>query len=219
MKKTLIGLLSLAAAFTAAAQDSEYTIYNNPDNAPFFGARIGVDITSTSGNDGIYNNGAGVTLGAVYNIPLWQNLYFEPGLSFFYDTFGMEIISGDDNYNNAYMIDGSIRNFGFRIPMLFGYFFDFTDDVRIAPFTGPQLNANITAKEHWNNPVDPIPNQSIFGEGGFKRLDIQWVIGVGVTYQKYYVALSGGLGMTKARSLKYDNFRRNNINISVGYNF
>ncbi len=218
MKKKLIGLMSLAAAFTVSAQNSDYTLYNNPDNAPYFGARLGVDITSTSGNNDVYNNGAGFTLGAVYNIPLWQNLYFEPGLSLFYDTFGMEIVAGYDEYG-PYMINGSIRNFGFRIPMQFGYFFDFTDDVRIAPFTGPQLNVNLTAKEHWNDAKDPLKDQSIFGEGGFKRLDLQWVIGVGVTYQKYYVSLSGGIGMTKARSLKYDNFRRNNINISIGYNF
>ncbi len=210
--------MSLAAAFTVSAQNSDYTLYNNPDNAPYFGARLGVDITSTSGNNDVYNNGAGFTLGAVYNIPLWQNLYFEPGLSLFYDTFGMEIVAGYDEYG-PYMINGSIRNFGFRIPMQFGYFFDFTDDVRIAPFTGPQLNVNLTAKEHWNDAKDPLKDQSIFGEGGFKRLDLQWVIGVGVTYQKYYVSLSGGIGMTKARSLKYDNFRRNNINISIGYNF
>lgn len=222
MKKTLLGLMAIGAAITATAQNSDYTIYNNPDNAPYFGARIGVDITSTSGNEeslpDSYNNGAGFTIGAIYNMPLWQNLYFEPGLSLFCDTFGTEMIASADG-STPYTIDGSIRNFGFRIPLQFGYFFDFTDDVRIAPFTGPQLNLNITAKQHWNNPSDPMPTESIFGVGGFKRFDLQWVIGVGVTYQKYYVALSGGIGMTKVRDLKFDHFRRNTFNISIGYNF
>lgn len=216
MKKIIIAAIAAVASLTASAQNSEYTIFNNPDNAPYFGARIGVDITSTSGADDLYNNGVGFTAGAIYNIPLWQNLYFEPGLSLFYDTFGTEITAMADEGSGAYILDGSIRNFGFRIPMVFGYNFDFTDNVRVAPFTGPQINFNVVAKQHWDN---EIAGGSIFGEGGFKHLDLQWVIGVGVTYGKYYVSLSGGIGMTKARSLKYDNFRRNNVNISIGYNF
>lgn len=215
MKKFIIAAIAAVASLTASAQNSEYTIFNNPDNAPYFGARLGVDITSTSGGGDMYNNGAGFTVGAIYNIPLWQNLYFEPGLSFFYDTFGTEIQSMADGMN-VNLINGSIRNFGFRIPMVAGYNFDFTDNVRIAPFTGPQLNFNVVAREHWDNTIE---GGSIFGEGGFKHFDLQWVIGVGVTYGKYYVSLSGGIGMTKARSLKYDNFRRNTVNISIGYNF
>lgn len=220
MKKFIIASVAAVASIAASAQNSEYTIFNNPDNAPYFGARIGVDITSTSGADDMYNNGAGFTIGAVYNIPLWQNLYFEPGISLFYDTFGMEILSSADPAMPM-MLNGSIRNFGMRIPLVAGYNFDFTDNVRIAPFTGPQINFNITAKEHWDeiNGQETPAGGSIFGEYGFKRFDLQWVIGVGVSYKKYYVSLSGGIGLTKARSLSYDNFRRNTVNISLGYNF
>ncbi len=217
MKKFIIASIAAVASIAASAQNSEYTIFNNPDNAPYFGARVGVDITSTSGADDLYNNGAGFTIGAVYNIPLWQNLYFEPGLSIFYDTFGMEI-----QYDpTPMMLNGSIRNFGMRIPLVAGYNFDFTDNLRIAPFTGPQINFNITAKEHWDeiNGQETPTGGSIFGVGGFKRIDLQWVIGVGVTYGKYYVSLSGGIGLTKARDIKFDNFRRNTVNISLGYNF
>lgn len=221
MRKIIIAAIAAVASLTASAQNSEYTIFNNPDNAPYLGARIGVDITSTSGADEMYNNGLGFTIGAIYNIPLWQNLYFEPGLSLFYDTFGTEILTTAPDGFSAEMLNGSIRNFGMRIPLVAGYNFDFTDNVRIAPFTGPQINFNVTAKEHWDASSHDVglDNGLIFGEGGFKRFDLQWVIGVGVTYNKYYMSLSGGIGLTKARSLKYDNFRRNNINISIGYNF
>lgn len=216
MKKIILALVALAStAFASNAQ----SLYNNPDNHSFFGARLGVDITSTSGDDDFYNNGAGFTLGAIYNIPVWQNLYFEPGLAIFYDTFGTEMVVPDAGGLHYDLVDGTIKNFGFRIPLLFGYNFDFTDDIRLAPFTGPQVNINLTAKQSWDNDALKNSEGSIFGEGGFKRVDLQWVFGLGLTYQKYYVSLSGGIGMTKVLSLKTENFRRNTVNIAVGYNF
>ncbi len=111
------------------------------------------DISSAANGGGYYSNKAGFSAGAVYNIPLWRNLYFEPGLSVFYNPFGttswdsyevsVPVISdgqpvmGSDGKpltetkEIAYQIDGSIRNFGFRVPMLVGYHFDFTEDIKV----------------------------------------------------------------------------------------
>ena len=100
----------------------------------FLGVRVGLDISSAANGGGYYSNKAGFSAGAVYNIPLWRNLYFEPGLSVFYNPFGttswdsyevsVPVISngqpvmGSDGKpltetkEIAYQIDGSIRNFG-----------------------------------------------------------------------------------------------------------
>lgn len=220
MKKLIISLIALGGAMTASAQAD---LLDNPDNHAYFGARLSLDISSTADGNDSYSNGAGFSIGAVYNIPLYKNLYFEPGLSIFYDTFGTEALALDTEGLPIGTVDGSIRNFGFRIPIVAGYHFDFTDDMQFSVFTGPQINLSLTAKEHF-----PGQSYSIFGDQGFKHIDLQWALGVGLTWQKYYISLSGGIGMTKARDWKVradnntyivDSFRRNNFSITIGYNF
>lgn len=221
MKKFIISLISVGVAMSASAQAD---LFENPDNHAYFGARIALDISSTADGNSYYSNGAGFSIGAIYNIPLYKNLYFEPGLSIFYDTFGTETNANNPDGTPAGTIDGSIRNFGFRIPLVAGYHFDFTDDMQFSFFTGPQINLSLTAKEHFLG-----KSESIFGDQGFKHVDLQWALGVGLTWQKYYISLSGGIGMTKARDWKVrddkntvlweDSFRRNNFSIAIGYNF
>lgn len=221
MKKLIFAVAMFGCLSAASAQEA--TLFDNPDNHAYFGARLGVDISSTGGsNTGVYNNGAGFTVGAVYNVPLYKNLYFEPGLNLFYNTFGQQVLESveiEEDKPIYYLLDSSIRNLGFRIPMIVGYNFDFTDDVRIAPFTGPQLNFSFVSRFHSSEDELKDLNGSIFGEHGFKHFDLQWVFGVGVTYQKYYVSISGGVGMTRCMDLEKDHFRRNTFNISLGYNF
>lgn len=214
IKKLFLSFIALCGTLSVSAQAD---IFDNPANKAYFGARLGLDVSSVSDNRyDSYSNGAGFSIGAIYQIPLYKNLYFEPGLSLFYDTFGQERQSADSN-GLPYQIDGSIRNFGFRIPLVAGYHFDFTDDIRIAPFTGPQLNASVSATEHWDS-REPR-NGSIFGHHGFKHFDLQWVFGVGVTYQRYFASVSGSVGMTKCYSSNADSFKRNIFNVSIGYNF
>ncbi len=218
MKKTILLLACFSAMLGASAQ----TLFDNENNRPYFGARIGIDVTSASDGRGVYNNGCGFQMGAVYNIPLYMNLYFEPGLSAFYDTFGQELsVMANDNFYDTANVNGSIRNFGFRVPFNFGYHFDFTDEISVAVFTGPQINWSLSAKSHWSNLAgfDQLPNESVFGEGGFKHLDMQWNFGVGLNYNRYYIAMSGSAGMTKVMETKSFDFRRNNFTLSLGYNF
>lgn len=213
MKKYLIALAAVAVLSASQASAQNYLV-NNPDNRAYFGARVGLDISSTGGgNTDVYGNGAGFTLGAIYNIPLWQNLYFEPGLHFFYNTFDDNMLVMNDN-GYDHLLNGSIRNTGFRVPLNFGYRFDFTDDMSISIFTGPVLNINLTAKEFF-----PGMSSASLINDGFKRADLQWDFGASFQWNQYYVSLTGGAGITKVYSRADDAFRRNNFNIAVGYNF
>lgn len=218
MKRTALAILaSLALAGTVQAQN--YLI-ENPDNKAYLGLRLGLDISSTAGSaDDSFGNGPGLTIGAVYNIPLWKNLFFEPGVHFFYDTFDNDISTWDPVTNITNEYDGSIRNCGFRVPLNFGYRFDFTDDISISLFTGPVLNTNITAKAHCESLNDYT--YSVM-ENGFKRFDMQWDFGVSMNYShNYYVSITGAIGMTKVFNPSNDDisFRRNTCNIAIGYNF
>lgn len=228
MKKLILGLMALTGAVASLQAQSYLT--DNPDNKAYFGVRIGIDVSSTAGESvDTYSNGAGFSIGGVYNMPLYKNLYFEPGISLFYDTFGTEMLTTSTVVPEIpATIDGSIRNLGFRIPFHFGYHFDFTDEISVHVFTGPVLNWSLYAHQYW--PADKAlgfdkENYSILGSGGFNRFDMQWDFGVGVQYNNYYVSIGGGVGMTKAYDYKIkdtgfsESFRRNTFNISLGYNF
>lgn len=245
-KAMVIAALVLCAGSTQAA--TTY-LFDNPENRTYLGVRVGIDISSAANGGGYYSNKAGFTAGAVYNIPLWRNLYFEPGLSIFYNPFGttswdsyevsvpviengVPVVGPDGKpvtteENVAYQIDGSIRNFGFRVPLLVGYHFDFTEDIKVHVYTGPQFNLSLLARYHREavavpEAQAPAESCSLFGTNGFKHFDMQWNFGVGLTYQTYYVGLSGSWGVTDMKSgteLLPRNLHRNLFSINLGYNF
>lgn len=152
MKKSLISaILLVVACLSVSAQNR---ILNNPDNKAYFGLRIGGELTCpgdmTVENVGVsvFNVGGGSDLGAIYNIPIVANFYIEPGLRFYYNTYSvkgefMEKVQDEIPFDAL-----SIRKYGMRIPVMAGYHFDFTDDIKVSVFTGPELEIGFSAKAH-----------------------------------------------------------------------
>lgn len=187
----------------------------------FFGIRTSFDVTHPAGcNDGI-NNGSGLTVTGIYNMPIGRNIFIEPGVGFFYNTMGIKPFEA----NNA-IYDGSVRNFGIRIPINIGYRVGLFDNFELAAFTGPWFNINCSTKAHLQADTDlPIPasSPSMF-EYGWHHFDAQWGFGISATYaDKYYIAVSGGIGMSAMATFNThdgkDRLRRNTVSITVGYNF
>lgn len=225
--------------FAAVSSAQTSYMYDNPDNRTYFGVRVALDVSSAANGGRSYSSSPGFSIGAVYNIPVVKNFYFEPGLSFFYNTFGTSKWNDwfpengpvDDEGNpiaSLYQVDGSIRNLGFRIPLMFGYHFDFSEDLKVHVYTGPQFNINLMARykvDHLTLPIGAKQEDfdgSIFGTEGFKRADMQWGFGVGLTYQVYYVGLSGAWGITRMKDsteMLPRHLRRNLFDITLGYNF
>lgn len=235
--KTILLSCALAGAAVPAASAADL-VFDNPDNHPYFGARLGIDITSAANGGAYYSNKAGFSFGGVYNIPVYMNLYFEPGLSFFYDTFGTmyfreydtpETLLNPEMEKPAYPVDGYVNNIGFRMPLNFGYHFDVTEDIAVHVFTGPQLNYGFIARYHqkeYLNPGDgkavPSESYSIFGTKGFKHFDMQWNFGAGLTYGRYFVSCTGSIGLTRMcdqTEFFKKNIRRSLFTITLGYNF
>ena len=220
MKKVLFSLL--AAIATVIPVKSQNYLWDNPDNHAHFGVRLGLDIISLSSTENRYGTKAGFNLSGIYNIPLWKNLYFEPGLGIFYDGGMINAVYTTDNVK---VLDrGSLKNFGFRVPFNFGYRFDATNNVSLHIFTGPQLNYNVSFGTYYDGVK--ATNQP---EADFNKLDLQWNIGLGVDYGSYYAYIQNGLGLThliKAKDYNYNEYqlmypgaRRNLFSIGVGYNF
>ena len=228
MKKfILLAAACLAAMMPATAQDVSF----DSQNETYLGLRLGLDVSCPSdmtvdmGKSGklsvpMFNNGAGFDLGAVLNMPLWKNLYFEPGLSIYYNTMGIDIDKASDI--EIEKLDGSVRRFGFRMPFQVGYHADFSN-FSLAVFTGPVLTVGVVGRAHYSaveGGVKASDSESIYGDKGFmNRVDLGWKIGAGVTFDRWVLQLSGTIGMLDMNKADGVKMHDNNVALTLGYNF
>lgn len=232
MKKILATVLAAAAVLPATAGDM---FDAGDENRPYFGVRVSFEapipgkINASADNASIgvsaFKTGAGFDAGAIYNIPLWKNLYFEPGLSLFYNAFGVKDDMFADEPDIA-SVKASVRTFGFRIPFSFGYRFDLAP-CSLYAFTGPELEVGLVGREHISGTImgeKVSESESIYGNG-YRRYDISWKFGVGVSVDNYYLGLSGNVGMVNRISDDSEfggvdvSYHQNLFQLTLGYNF
>ncbi len=185
----------------------------NSDSHGHFGIRVGGEIACPGeiSQDGVgvdaFSVGGGIEFGAVYTAPITAGFYIEPGLKLYYNQYSFN----DDVVDT----DASIRKFGMRIPVMAGYRFGLTDEIGLHVFTGPELEIGFSAKEH-----NCGYSASLYGEdGGMKRVDLLWGIGAGVSYKRFFYAVSGSLGMLNMLSDSDAKFHENRVTFTIGYNF
>lgn len=223
MKAKLILAALLCTTMSAMAQEAvqlpspEKSL---PDRLTW-GVRLSMDLTIPSDGFGEYENGAGVVGGAVMDIPVKKGFYVEPGVMLFYNTMGVgNYVIDNMPYN------GSVRNFGVRIPLNIGYKFSITQNVTLSLFTGPWFNFNISCRQYANpNFEGPVPTTSknLF-DYGWHRFDSQWGFGVKATFSgRYVIGISGGVGTKALAGRTVDGhkmrMRRNTFTVTLGYNF
>ncbi len=223
MKKFLAAVLMLVGASAIQAQD----MFDSGYNRPYFGVRAGLDITcpgsvKTGGLAvDLYNAGAGFEVGAVYNIPLYKNMYFEPGLMLTYGTMGVDVELIYEGYDNA-DVDWSVRRFGFRVPFRVGYRLDFTD-IGVHVFTGPQLDVGLIGRDHVsinNDRISESENNNLYGDDSImKRTNVSWTFGAGVSFARNWQAeVCGAIGILDMNPGDAS-YRQSSVTLAVGYNF
>lgn len=234
MKKLfLLSLVALASLGVSAQKN----ILNNPNNKPYFGARMSIDasipgdvkytVENSTLSTSPYGTGGGISLGGVYNIPVVANLYVEPGVDLYYHTNSINVgnFIGEESSNSNYS-HRSLRKFGMRVPVQLGYHFDFNPQTSFAVYTGPVLNVGfsndyyLTTKEH--NNIQSHFSGSMYNI--MNRVDLSWRIGVGVNFLKnYYVGLSGNIGMLNMMKNNVKDvdtkMHENGFQLTLGYNF
>lgn len=233
MKKLfMLTAIAMASAFAGSAQ----TVVNNPGNTSYFGFRASLDIPCPGDvkvgdfKNEIYKNGIGFSAGFIYNIPVVANFYIEPGVSYYYNATGFKDVKiGNINIKDEAMEHASVRQMGVRIPLMFGYHFDFTPDVNLAIFTGPELEVGISSDSYLTSKsVGALPKfhtaPSNYGDHaiGFKRnrVDCSWKFGVGFNFVKnYYVGIEGAVGLADRANGDNISFHENRVGVTLGYNF
>ena len=225
MKKLLLTLTLVLATLTAGAQN----IFNNPDNHRFFGVRLGLDVTCPTNANfkdahtkiDVMNSGAGFSVGAIYQIPVFMNLYVEPGVGLYYHTAKFEKDLLEDVFEEDFK-NASLREFGLTIPVMVGYHFDF-GDLKVAPFTGPVFNVGLKGRIHvgaTQGNYEMSGSEGAYGDGGFNRGDVAWRFGASVTWGNIMAQIYGDAAMTNALHDSPDaTLYRNNFTIGIGYNF
>ena len=200
---------------------AQNTIVDNPDNKAYFGIRLGGeiacpgDVSADNVGISIFKNGGGFEVGGIYNIPVVANFYIEPGLKFYYNAYSVK-----KEFVSAISANSmSIKKFGMRVPVMAGYHFDFTNDVKVSVFTGPELEIGFSAKGSVKSQGVNV-SESLYGDdGGMNRVDLLWGIGAGISCQHLYFGVSGGIGMLNMLSDSDAKFHENRVTFSVGYNF
>lgn len=211
---------------------SAQTVVNNPNNRPYFGIRASLeipcpgDVKIGDSKHDVYKNGVGVDLGFVYNVPVVANFYIEPGINFYYNAYGIEGVNIDGkDYSSDVLEHASVRESGFRIPVSLGYHFDFTPDVSLAIFTGPELDVGfssdryITTKEVVGHKFHSATSN--YGDkGNWNRVGCNWTFGVGFNLARnYYVGIRGAVGLVDINKSDHASFKKNRVDITLGYNF
>ncbi|MDE7160311.1 MAG: hypothetical protein K2O24_05665 [Muribaculaceae bacterium] len=227
MRRLLLTSLLTTALFTTATASSP--LFDNPDNVPFWGLRAGADIAIPGdwkagiGTMNMYDGKAGGFIGAIYQHPLAANLYVEPGVQLYYDTYRYDLVVMDDDDTSSPLSDPKVSKFGLRIPINFGFRFDVSDRLGIAPFTGPEFNWGFGGKIHLsgNYAHETISDTNPYSDiWGWHHCNLSWNFGVSfdIDYNWSFI-LSGAIGVTD--QLKFDNitWRDNRFSISLGYNF
>lgn len=199
---------------------AQETLLNNPDNHGYWGVRASLDISCPGdmkimgiGVDA-FKNGAGFSIGGIYNAPIVANFYIEPGLNLYYNTYSLSKLFKDEIKTSS----ASIRKFGMRIPVMAGYHFDFTPDAKVSVFTGPELEIGFTAKGH-TKIGNTSTSESLYTDDGMNRVDCLWRLGAGVTFGNYYGSVSGAFGLANMFDIDDVSLHENLVSITLGYNF
>lgn len=200
------------------------TICAHAQFTPSLGVRLSMELSTPSGATSYFKTGSGFTAGIVSRFSLPAKLFVEPGILFVYSamTDKNPIPLGD------FMYQGSVKQYGIRVPINVGYRIFPNESFNIDVYTGPWINFNIASKQtldpNFSAPT-PVPTSSIdLMKYGWRRVDTQWGFGLGFTFaEKYHVGVSGGIGMTPLARFgnkdKKIRIHRNVVALTMGYNF
>lgn len=144
----------------------------------------------------LYNSGLGFSIGGVYTHYVTDNLFVEPSLSLFYDTYSCDFfIQEGDGFAEEKPVT---CKFGVRIPIVAGYTFDITDDFSFSVFTGPELDFAFTGRNRFKSNYLTDNIGTLFGkeDGMQRRISCAWKGGFGFPFSDWRVDIEAAVGIS-----------------------
>lgn len=164
----------------------------------------------------MFHPGYGFNIGAVANIYIARNFYFEPGISLFHSDYKYKdlIILGDPNTGESAATDPHVNKWGIQVPLMFGYSFTFPMNV----YTGPQIRYAFAGEiDVERDKITGVETEFDLWRGQ-RRFDLSWKIGVGFPVNNFNIAFEADIGITDL--MKGDmSFRENRVGLAVTYYF
>jgi len=212
----ILAILSFVSLFAWAMDDKPQ--FNG------WGIRAAVDMNCPgdwklgNGDDvKLYRNGFGFMVGGVYNLPLNGNLYFEPGVSLFYDTYCYDDLTVDGAGGQSVEMSPSVKKFGLRVPAVFGYRFFVSDRFGFSVYTGPELSYAFSDKVGLKTESDMEDLGDLLRQD-VRRFDCAWKVGVGFPIGRWVVGVEGAFGLLDLGKGSVE-FHENRVAVCVGYDF
>lgn len=178
MVACLLGIASTVSAQFVNTSSSSSSMSSNSDAEPWKGLRVSYHPVSINGDEGgdISFNGASIGYVKSFEISSTAPLFIETGASA--SWIGGEVEDTDVKLNM----------FSVNVPINFGYKFSFGDNNGIFPYAGLTLRGNIVGKMKYDD-----ESVNVFeGDDGWKRFQLGWQIGVGATFNTFFVGASYG---------------------------
>ena len=225
VKPVVIPFLAVSATLASNAGN---IVFDNPDNRLCWGVRVNLDVSAPGAwkNDlfsmKMFNSRIGFSAGGYMQLPVVANLYFEPGVSLFYDTYSNDIGIGEDN-GTVKDVRAHTDKFGVRMPLDLGYRFDIWENASLFVRTGPQLTYGFTMKTHLpsEDSLEDFSDGWYGKDGLLNRFDILWDIAAGIEFGRINVGVEYNLGLLNiARNKEHGlDYKENYFRVGVGYTF
>lgn len=161
-----------------------------------------------------YSSGLGFYVGGVYTHYWGENLFLEPSLSVYYDTYSYsDLVIGEGMVADK---DPTIYKVGLRLPVVVGYTFDITDEFAFSVFTGPELNYAFAGGHRFKNKsLKDELDWPLFGaEGDQRRFSVAWKAGLAFPFSDWRVDLEAAIGISDLLKQSLS-MRENRISVSL----
>lgn len=227
MKKTLLLAVVAVCSMTANAQiasgrSTSFFSTEKSENPISFGVRAGINLnTLSNGGDEEYDATVGLRVGVVADIPIFESLYFEPGLYYANRsckyTYADDYYSGEEKLNMSYL----------ELPLLLQYRYNFSDDWGIRVNFGPYFAYALGGKakyemyseyddEHYSGSGKLFSKED--GETALKRFDFGLMTGIDVAYRQFSLGIGYQAGLAKINK-DWGKVKNSGVYIQLGYNF
>ena len=223
-KILLASLAVLAGATTASAAESDaQTGSVHPYDHQHIGLRAQFNLSSSSTHTEFFHYGPGVSVGAVYYAPFGRLTYFNAGVLFNYDTFGLKGTAGTIHAPRP--MEGHLTTVGLQVPIDFGIKAVQNKNLILGFYTGPHLYVDFSCKAKYDyNRSGNI--QKVEKDWKTPGLGFGWGVGTAIDFKQHwhvhveYFIGFGNMAMTQDLELgKESGITRTNLSLGLGYNF
>lgn len=204
-------LIAIAAvALCAASANAQVSFWdtNTPEKTITIGPRVGLNISSMTGDIDDAKSKVGFNIGAAVEFNFIKSFGINTGL--FYTTKG---------YKESYDGDKLTANAGYlEIPVMASYRLNFTEDTQLQVNFGPYFAYGINGKTTVKIDGDKTKYDT-FGDDGLKRFDCGLGVGTSLAISKFVFGVNYQFGLTNLSDDDDYSVKNSNVSISVGYNF